>query len=107
VKNQNTLEYLRRFSQRPVRFFRRQTMKNQKTKKILKIWKTVVKLMAPSSETVLGKGLYDIRYMTDKCVGDFGSHCETHRVNDWVGWVIDCVSTCANRWYMMYIWVIV
>ena len=82
-------------------------MKNQKTKKILKNCKIVVKLMAPSSETVLGKGWYDIRYVSSKCMGDFGSHCETHRVNDWVGWVIDCVSTCVNSMYMMYIWVIV
>lgn len=56
VKTQNTLEYLERFSHRPVRFFMRQTMKNQKNTKILKIWETVVKLLAPSSETVLGKG---------------------------------------------------
>ena len=82
-------------------------MKNQKNTKILKIWKTVVKLLAPSSETVLGKGWCDKEYMTDKCLGDFGRHDETNWVNDWIGWVIDRVSTCANRWYMMYIWVIV
>ena len=82
-------------------------MKNQKKTKILKIWETVVKLLAPSSETVLGKGWYDIRYMTDKCMGAFGRHKETDWVNDWIGWVIDRVSTCANHWYMMYIWVIV
>lgn len=63
--------------------------------------------MSLSSETVLGKGWYDKGYMTGKCLGDFGRHHEANWVNEWMSWVIDRVSTCANSEYMMYIWVIV